>query len=234
MIGVVIPAHNEENHIAVCLTSALFAATHPALTGHPVSVVVVLDDCADQTKQIVSAYGVTGIEISFQNVGKARATGADHMLAAGAKWLAFTDADAVVPHDWLARQVEFKADAACGTVEVDSWNSHGELVRSKHMELYQFIENHRHIHGANLGLSAEADRNAGGFQHLTAHEDVHLVADLKRVGAHIVWTATNPLITSARKDYKSREGFGEYLVNLGVSLLGLPALDPQVSAGASL
>ena len=214
MIGVVIPAHNEENHIAVCLTSALFAATHPALTGHPVSVVVVLDDCADQTKQIVSAYGVTGIEISFQNVGKARATGADHMLAADAKWLAFTDADAVVPHDWLARQVEFKADAACGTVEVDSWNSHGELVRSKHMELYQFIENHRHIHGANLGLSAEAYRNAGGFQHLTAHEDVHLVADLKRNGAHIVWTATNPVITSARKDYECRGGFGEYLVDL--------------------
>lgn len=68
---------------------------------------------------------------------------------------------------------------------------------------------------------------------ITAHEDVHLVADLKRVGAHIVWTATNPVVTSARKDYKCRGGFGEYLVNLGVSL-GLPALAPQDSAGVSL
>lgn len=82
-------------------------------------------------------------------------------------------------------------------------------------------------------MSAEAYRNAGGFQHLTAHEDVHLVADLKRVGAHIVWTATNPVITSARWDYKCRGGFGACLFNLGVSL-GLPALDPQVSAGVSL
>ncbi|MEN5147796.1 glycosyltransferase [Pseudomonas orientalis] len=233
MIGVVIPAHNEEHHIAACLTSVLFAAEHPALAGQPVSVVVVLDACSDQTEQIVSAHGVGRIEVSFQNVGKARATGADHLLAAGAKWLAFTDADTVVPHDWLARQIGFKADAVCGTVEVDSWNIHGDLVRSKYMELYQFIENHRHIHGANLGLSADAYRNAGGFQHLTAHEDVHLVADLKRIGAHIVWTATNPVITSARKDYKCRGGFGEYLVNLGDSL-GLPALDPQVSAGVSL
>lgn len=233
MIGVVIPAHNEEHHISACLTSVLSAAAHPALAGQRVCVVVVLDDCADQTGQIVAAHGVSGIEVSFQNVGKARATGADHLLAAGAEWLSFTDADTVVPHDWLARQIELKADAVCGTVEVDSWNIHGDLVRSKYMELYQFIENHRHIHGANLGLSAEAYRNAGGFQHLTAHEDVHLVADLKRVGAHIVWTATNPVITSARKDYKCRGGFGEYLVNLGASL-GLPALDPQVSASVSL
>ncbi|MFJ2464840.1 glycosyltransferase [Pseudomonas sp. NPDC087615] len=233
MIGVVIPAHNEEHHIAACLTSVLSAAAHPALAGQRVCIVVVLDDCTDQTEQIVSAHGVLGIEVSFQNVGKARATGADHLLAAGAEWLAFTDADTVVPHDWLARQIEFKADAVCGTVEVDSWNSHGDLVRSKYMELYQFIENHRHIHGANLGLSADAYRSAGGFQHLTAHEDVHLVADLKRIGAHIVWTATNPVITSARKDYKCRGGFGECLVNLGASR-GLPALDLQVSAGVSL
>ncbi|MEW5506855.1 glycosyltransferase [Pseudomonas antarctica] len=232
MIGVVIPAHNEEHHIAACLTSVLFAAEHPTLAGQPVSVVVVLDNCSDQTDQIVSAHGVSGIEVSFQNVGKARATGADHMLAAGVKWLAFTDADTVVPHDWLARQIEFKADAVCGTVEVDSWNIHGDLVRSKYMEFYQLIENHRHIHGANLGLTAEAYRNAGGFQHLTAHEDVRLVADLKRVGAHIVWTATNPVITSARKDYKCRGGFREYLASLDASL-GSPGLDPQVSAGLS-
>lgn len=119
MIGVVIPAHNEEHHTAACLTSVLFAAEHPALAGEPVSVVVVLDDCSDQTEQIVSAHGVSRIEVSFQNVGKARATGADYMLAAGAKWLAFTDADTVGPHDWLARQIELKADAVCGTVEVD-------------------------------------------------------------------------------------------------------------------
>jgi glycosyltransferase involved in cell wall biosynthesis len=233
MIGVVIPAHNEETHIVGCLSSVLLASRHQVLKGEPVAILVVLDDCSDNTSRLVSIQGVATLDVDFRNVGKARATGADHLLAAGANWLAFTDADTVVPHDWLARQIEFKADAVCGTVEVDSWNDHGELVRSKYMELYQFIENHRHIHGANLGLSAEAYRNAGGFQHLAAHEDVHLVADLERIGARIVWTATNPVITSARKDYKCRGGFGEYLTTLGVSL-GLPVLNPQVSAGISL
>ncbi|WP_085687252.1 MULTISPECIES: glycosyltransferase family 2 protein [unclassified Pseudomonas] len=233
MIGVVIPAHDEERHISACLSSVLFAAQHPGLAGQSVSIVVVLDDCSDQTDEVVSGFGVSRIEVAFQNVGKARAFGADYLLAAGVKWLAFTDADSVVPDDWLVRQLEFKADAVCGTVEVDSWAHHDDVVRSKYMELYQFVENHRHIHGANLGISADAYRSAGGFQHLTAHEDVHLVADLKRVGAHIVWTATNPVITSARKDFKCRGGFGEYLSSLGHSL-GLPTLDPQVSAGVSL
>ncbi|UDU83141.1 glycosyltransferase [Pseudomonas sp. HN2-3] len=233
MIGVVIPAHNEENQIAACLSSVLLAAAHPSLADQEIRIVVVLDDCSDQTDKIVEAHGVFRLDVCYQNVGKARATGADLVLAAGANWLAFTDADTVVPRDWLARQIEFKADAVCGTVEVDSWADHGELVRLKYMERYEFIEDHRHIHGANLGLSAEAYLKAGGFQHLTAHEDVGLVADLSRIGAHIIWTAKNPVITSARKDYKCRSGFGEYLSSLGESLK-MPVLDPHVSTGLSL
>ncbi|QKG67058.1 glycosyltransferase family 2 protein [Pseudomonas sp. B14-6] len=232
MIGVVIPAHNEEKHITDCLSSVVLATKHLGLRGQLVTIIVVLDNCSDNTGQLVSAQSAAKLDVSFQNVGKARAAGAEKLLTAGAQWLAFTDADTVVPDDWLARQIEFKADAVCGTVEVNSWYEHGELVRSKYLELYQFIENHRHIHGANLGLSAEAYLKAGGFQHLAAHEDVHLVADLERIGARIVWTATNPVVTSARRDYKCREGFGEYLSSLGSSL-GLPIPNPQVSAGAA-
>lgn len=226
MIGVVIPAHNEEKHITDCLTSVVHAAKHPSMGSQLVTVLVVLDECSDNTAALVSAQGVESLYVTFQNMGKARATGAQELLTAGSLWLAFTDADTVVPHDWLARQIECNADAVCGTVEVDSWSEHVDLLRS--LEFYQFIENHRHIHGANLGLSAEAYRNARGLQHLAAHEDVHLVADLERIGARIVWTATNPVVTSARRDYKCRGGFGEYLASLGASL-GLPMLNQQLS-----
>lgn len=138
MIGVVIPAHNEENHITDCLSFVLVAARHPGLRDQLVKVLVVLDDCSDNTAQLVSTLGVAKLDVSFQNVGKARATGAKELLNAGAQWLAFTDADTVVPHDWLARQIEFNADAVCGTVAVDSWVEHGDLVRSRYLELYQF------------------------------------------------------------------------------------------------
>ncbi|AKS04646.1 glycosyltransferase [Pseudomonas trivialis] len=232
MIGIVIPAHNEEKHISKCLEAVLLAAEHPSLQGQPVEILVVLDDCSDSTAALVSAKGVTSMDVCFRNVGKTRAVGAEHVLKVGARWLAFTDADTVVPPDWLARQIEFDADAVCGTVEVDSWSEYGEATRTKYLALYQFIENHRHIHGANLGINADAYRRAGGFQHLIAHEDVQLVADLERIGARIVWTATNPVITSARRDYKCRGGFGEYLATLITSNTHM-GVEPFMNADAT-
>lgn len=214
MIGVVIPAHNEARYIDRCLASIQAAARHPQLAGMAVQVLVVLDACTDDTGLRATAAGCDTLEVSFRNVGRSRAVGAQLLLSAGAQWLAFTDADTQVPDDWLARQLGFQADAVCGTVSVDSWHHHSEQARVRYLAGYRFEEGHRHIHGANLGLSAAAYEKAGGFQHLAAHEDVQLVADLERIGARIVWTATNSVTTSARKDFKCREGFGEFLLSL--------------------
>lgn len=56
-----------------------------------------MDDCSDDTGRLVCAMEVKTLKVSFQNVGKARATGAEKLLSAGAQCLAFTDADSVVP-----------------------------------------------------------------------------------------------------------------------------------------
>jgi len=214
MIGVVIPAHNEARYIDACLASLRAAAQHPSLAATAVQILVVLDDCCDETAALAAAQGVATLAVGFRNVGKARAVGAQTLLDAGAQWLAFTDADTQVPPDWLARQLAFSADAVCGTVVVDSWAQHEASARAAYLAAYQPVEGHRHIHGANLGLSAHAYRKAGGFQHLAAHEDVQLVADLERIGARIVWTATHPVVTSARRDFKCQGGFGHYLASL--------------------
>jgi glycosyltransferase involved in cell wall biosynthesis len=218
MIGVVIPAHNEEEYIEQCLLSVFDAARHPLLNETPVVVTVVLDDCQDRTEEIALKLGASVAKVNFRNVGSTRAAGADLMIERGASWLAFTDADTLVPADWLWRQLDFKTDAVCGIVEVDSWSKYGKKVRDHYIGLYQFTENHRHVHGANLGVSVTAYSRAGGFQALATHEDVRLVTDLEATGACIVWTATNPVRTSARTDYRCEEGFGEYLANLAVSL----------------
>jgi cellulose synthase/poly-beta-1,6-N-acetylglucosamine synthase-like glycosyltransferase len=102
-MGVVIPAHNEETHIVGCRSSVLLASRHLVLKGEPVAILVVLDDCSDNTSRLVSIQGVATLDVAIRNVGKASATGADHLLAAGANWLASTDADTVVPHDWLTQ-----------------------------------------------------------------------------------------------------------------------------------
>lgn len=223
MIGVVIPAHNEENHINRCVISIIEAASHPGLNGMPVRLVVVLDACTDATEGLAASAGAMVLNVHHKNVGKARGAGAELLLNLGVGWLAFTDADTIVPPDWLFQQIEANADAVCGIVEVDSWRGYGDRVREHYLNLYQFKDEHRHVHGANLGVSAQAYRRAGGFQPLPSHEDVCVVADLERTGARIAWTSSNPAVTSARTDYKCREGFGEYLANLAVSLCSSPS-----------
>lgn len=48
MIGILIPAHNEEDLLEQCLTAALRASKHGLLAGEPVEVLVVLDSCTDR------------------------------------------------------------------------------------------------------------------------------------------------------------------------------------------
>lgn len=221
MIGIVIPAHNEEAVIARCIESILVAAGHEALRNEWVQIVVVMDDCVDSTRDIIDLYPVHGMVVTARNVGAARAAGADYLLNKGARWLAFTDADTVVPEGWLADQLAFDTDAVCGIVQVDDWSAHPEAVRSRYDLMYTPTEGHRHIHGANLGVSAQAYCRVGGFKPMKAHEDVQLVADLEAAGASITWTAVNCVITSARLDCRCREGFGDYLR----SLVATPSLE---------
>ncbi|RZA26164.1 MAG: glycosyltransferase family 2 protein [Proteobacteria bacterium] len=216
MLGIVIPAHNEQAVIADCLAAVKTAAHHPGLHGEAVQILVVLDHCTDLTSTYVDQAQVSSLEIDARNVGVARALGAEAMLARGARWLAFTDADTQVAPAWLAEQLALQADAVCGTVEVVDWSDHGthaELIRWHFGQTYTDADDHRHIHGANLGVSASAYRVAGGFQHLACSEDVALVEALQATGARIAWSARPRVITSARRVARARGGFADALLN---------------------
>ncbi|HUD32119.1 MAG TPA: glycosyltransferase family 2 protein, partial [Variovorax sp.] len=77
------------------------------------------------------------------------------------------------------------------------------------------------IHGANLGVSAEAYERVGGFRPLACSEDVALVEALQASGARIAWSAAPRVTTSARADARARGGFGDTL--LAVIAAGLAA-----------
>lgn len=193
MIGIVIPAHDEAEIIDACLSAAVLAASHPELHGEPVEIVLVLDQCRDATARIAAKHQqVRRIEVAFRNVGRVRAAGVDQVLAAGARWLAFTDADTVVSPRWLVHQLALQADVVCGSVGVDDWSPHGadgDYLRERFNATYTDADGHPHIHGANLGVSASAYRQVGGFEALTCSEDVALVRALEAAGCSIVWSA---------------------------------------------
>jgi glycosyltransferase involved in cell wall biosynthesis len=154
------------------------------------------------------------VEIAERNVGVARAVGVQEVLAQGADWLAFTDADCEVGPEWLVAQRALNSDVVCGTIEIKDWSHYGEhaAMLAKHFSLtYTDADNHRHVHGANLGMSAAIYQKTHGFQPITAHEDVTLIAELERLNAHIAWSASPRVITSARKGSKTSLGFGNTL-----------------------
>ena len=218
MIGVIVPAHNEERLIKTCLESLLDAAAHPALDGEAVEIIVVLDTCTDQTGPITRLEGVTTLDIAVCNVGLARQLGASKALTLGARWLAFTDADCVVADDWLIAQLALHADAVCGTVAVNDWGVYGERMAQHFALTYKDVDGHHHIHGANMGVSKAAYKAVGGFTGLATSEDVALVEALNGIGAKIAWSNAPRVVTSVRQDYKAPGGFGAELArvdNLG-------------------
>lgn len=214
LLAAIVPAHNEEDHILSCLTALQVATRFPRLRGEQTLVIVVLDTCTDSTRRLAKSLGVTTIALEARNVGAARALGSELALAAGARWLAFTDADTQVAPDWLSAQLAQRHDVVCGTVAVRDWGSYGDTMRLHYEATYNDADDHRHIHGANLGVSADAYKQAGGFKPLRSSEDVALVEALKASGASIAWSAAPRVFTSARRVFRAPDGFGATLARV--------------------
>jgi glycosyltransferase involved in cell wall biosynthesis len=214
LIAVIVPAHNEEERIVACLESLLMACACPQLKGETVLTIVVLDSCEDRTGDLAREMGAALRTCEARNVGLARAVGAQFALELGARWLAFTDADTVVAADWLSAQLALGSDAVCGTVSVNDWQGYGDHTRLHFQATYTDADGHRHVHGANFGVSAKAYRLAGGFLPLASSEDTAFVQALCESGACISWSAAPRVVTSARQSFRAAGGFGATLARI--------------------
>lgn len=211
MIGIVIPVHNEAELLVACLAAIRSASRHSGLMGEPVQTVVVLDSCSDQSEVIAQRFAVETLRIDARNVGAARRAGARILMEREARWLAFSDADSRVAADWIVAQLRLGVEVVCGSVHIDDWASHPAQVRDSWRERYCDADGHRHVHGANLGVSTSAYLKAGEFQALGCGEDVALVEMLNVTGASIAWSAAPRVATSARTTARVRGGFGDTL-----------------------
>lgn len=224
-IGLVVPAHDEEELLPGCLDALRRSAGRCGT--RPVHTIVVADACRDSTTQHARAAGAVVAEIEAGRVGSARATGfaAALRLTAGTDpsqvWLATTDADTLVPPHWLARQVGYAEagwDAVLGTVTIRDWSGHPGHVREVFAARYAHeMESHPHVHGANLGVRASAYLAAGGFQALPTGEDHALAAALEAAGRPILSSTDLAVETSARRQARAPHGFGYRLASLGSS-----------------
>jgi glycosyltransferase involved in cell wall biosynthesis len=223
-VGIVVPAHNEEKLLGSCLTALLTAGRTLKV---PVHLLVVADACTDQTAAIAKACGAEVISIRARRVGAARAAGMGELLrlTAGrdpsAVWLATTDADTVVPPDWLRRQLKHADqgwDVVLGTVTVADWDGHPPQVPAAFEGLYQFGDGpHPHVHGANLGIRASAYLAAGGFRSLRTAEDHALLAAATEAGCTVLQASDIAVETSGRRTGRAPRGFSQLLLTLALA-----------------
>lgn len=238
-VAVVVPVHNEEQHLRRAL-GGVRAAADVLLDRHPgidVRMVVVLDSCTDNSGAVAAAFAAADprfslLQVAFRSVGRSRhagirpvltgslpgSAGAGTLPAAGQLWLANTDADSCVPEDWLVRQVVLAdrgADAVLGTVEPDPDGMDRDLLRRWHTR-HPLGEGHPHIFGANIGVRGSAYVLAGGFPRQRSHEDKVLVERLRRRGCRVISTDTVRVLTSGRTEARAPQGFGAYLLALGM------------------
>lgn len=218
ILGIVIPAHNEKDHLAVCLSAIEQAIVHVkalVLSGLEVRVLVVLDNCSDDSLAITQQFDVDYMQCNFQCVGQARDLGVRYLIEQGADWIACTDADSRVHVDWLTQQLNHQpAHAICGVVEVDNWQHLSASTQHSYIAHYQDQMNHQHIHGANLSFSAAAYLQVGGFAAVTCHEDVSLVNRMRDQQLNIIWSNQVRVTTSSRLTARAPEGFAAFLNEL--------------------
>jgi glycosyltransferase involved in cell wall biosynthesis len=202
--GVVVPAHNEQEHLPACLATLRGAV-----------VIVVADACTDRTAEEARRGGATVIEVGARNVGVARAVGVRELLRRGASWVATTDADTLVPPGWLNAQLEYAArgwDAVVGTVAVADWTGHPPKRPAAYA--HHYAGDRAPVHGANLGFTAHAYVTAGGFPAIPTGEDHALVTAMERAGHRVLRTSRVRVVTSARHHYRAPHGFGHLLTTL--------------------
>ncbi len=224
---VVIPARDEEDHIAGCL-EALAAQT---VVPGSFETVLVLDGCTDETdraaRDAARALGLqlTLIEGPAVGAGAARRAGmeaaATRLVELGCDHglIACTDADSRPAPDWLARQLAHLADGAvaiAGMIELDDeeqlapgvrWrrqrDAEARLARVRELDPDAA---HHHFAGASLAVTAAVYRKVGGLEPLASLEDAAFETRLRDHGIPVKRAGDVRVRTSARLHGRAGRG----------------------------
>ena len=235
-IVVAIPVRDEADRIAACLM-AFSRQTHL-----PTAVVLLLNNCTDMTEMIVRA-----IHLPFQvdiqtvvlpvpnaNAGTARRQAMDTAVALAGRdgIILTTDADAIVPPDWIAlnlRALSIGADVVCGKAIIHPEEAalipahlHEDDAREcLYIDLLDAIANalspdpadpgprHTEASGASLAMTVSAFLRAGGVPHVPSGEDRALIKSLQRIDARIRHDPAISVTVSGRMTGRAAGGMAD-------------------------
>lgn len=215
-VAVVVPVHNERALLARCL-DALEAAV--AESPVPCVVRIVLDRCSDGSAEIAACHPFPVVLLEANSVGRARRAGVDSALAALVAlpaervWIANTDADSVVPRDWVRVQCDLAvrgADVVLGTVRPD-FDDLSAAHRRHWLRRHSRGAPAGKTYGANLGVRASSYTAVGGFGDRVLGEDVQLVEACRALGSVVVASDEAEVVTSGRTVGRAPGGYADFL-----------------------
>ncbi|MDP2292837.1 MAG: glycosyltransferase [Actinomycetota bacterium] len=231
-----VPARDEELLVGESIESLLAAADaldDPA-SAH---IVIACDTCTDATPGIANAFArrdarVTVVEGTWRSAGACRAAAIDRALTQARVhgnlddlWVATTDSDTVVPTDWLTSQALFWSSgdhAVAGIVDLLDADHDVRSAFGRHYLLGH--DSHGHVHGANLGIRADAYVSVGGFPPVPTAEDHALWHELRRAGFICRSSVALRVATSPRLIGRAVAGFADHMHQLvTLSLTGTDA-----------
>jgi glycosyltransferase involved in cell wall biosynthesis len=182
-ISVIIPAFNEEKFLGNCLFSL------KEQDFKDFEIIVVDNNSTDKTREIAKEFGAILVSEKKQGVAFARNKGAK--IAKG-EILVFTDADTILPKDWLSRiQKEFERDkeliAFGGSCEFYSGpisaRISSKFLLKPFLILDKFFSGGFNLMGCNMAIKREAFLEVGGFnENLKLNEDVEISYRLREIG----------------------------------------------------
>ena len=205
-LSVIIPAHNEEGYIGATLDSLL--SQDNARNGY--EIIVVCDDCQDDTRKIAESKGAKTIDVVERSPAASRNRGTEY---ARGNVFVFHDADTITSENYfreIERAVNQGHDFGCARLKEESRNPFGVLSR---IILNYFSWSRKYFHG-NCFVKKSVFLQSGGFnERLTAGADTDLSERLKKI-ARFKYLRRASLDHSERR-FRER-GYGREFLRKGI------------------
>ncbi len=182
MISVIVPTYNEEQNIERCLRS-LADQTVPRET---YEVIVVDGNSKDQTRELAEPLADVVFIQKSKRVGGARNDGA---MAASGEIIATTDADCIIPPDWVERIARNFAEreivqlyGMVYPIEEGFWNR----LSLAGANTFSWVGYHtRTIYftlGCNTAFDRDAFMEAGMYRCIDAGDDLEIAQRMRKLG----------------------------------------------------
>ncbi|MDD1701895.1 MAG: glycosyltransferase [Methanoregula sp.] len=182
MISVIVPSFNEEENIAQCLVSL----SHQSIARSDYEIIVVDGGSTDRTCEIARKYADMVFIQTSKKVGGARNDG---IIASKGDIVATTDADCILPPDWLENIRKDFADPKVAQVygpvypiEDSVGNRFSLMLANTFSRIGYYSRTFYYTLGCNTAFRKTAFIKAGMYRCIDAGDDLEIAMRMKDEG----------------------------------------------------